>query len=197
VQIETALDLYGDALNSRTTPRLAGLLRACDALALRSPEAVLVPFRRDVPPVLTYVDKGLGASIFRTRLRLVDGGPLSAVAALKITRQNLYRPTALIHETGHQAAHVLGWNDELTRTIGHELASVWSGWSSEIAADTYAFAFTGYGAGCGAARRGPRYQPRSAWPLPARGPCDTARSPTSATRSARRRRARPRSPLGW
>jgi hypothetical protein len=39
-------------------------------------------------------------------------------------------------------------------------------------------------------------RPRSAWPLPARGPCGTARSPTSATRSARRRPGRPRSRLG-
>jgi hypothetical protein len=38
---------------------------------------------------------------------------------------------------------------------------------------------------------------RSAWPLPARGPCDTARSPTSATRSTRKSRPRPRSRLGW
>lgn len=151
VQVETMLDLYGDALNSRTSARLAGLLRACDALSLQSLEAVLAPLRRDVPPVLTYVDKGLGASILRAGLRLVAGGPLSTVAAVKVTRQNLYRPTALIHETGHQAAHILGWNDELAAAIrgelatAPELAATWSGWSSEIAADTYAFAFTGYG----------------------------------------------------
>ena len=151
VQCETQLDFYGDAIGTRTSPRLAGLLRACDALALQSLETVLVPLRRDVPPVLTYVDKGLGASILRAGLRLVDGGPVSLAAAVKITRQNLYRPTALIHETGHQAAHILGWNDELAGSIGRELAAgpelaaTWSGWSSEIAADTYAFAFTGYG----------------------------------------------------
>jgi hypothetical protein len=152
LQVETALDFYGDAINSRTSPRLAGLLRACDVLALRSLEDVLVPLRHEVPPVLTFVDKGLGASILRAGLRLVEGGPLSAAAAVKITRQNLYRPTALVHETGHQAAHILGWNDELAAVIARELtpaspelAAVWSSWSSEIAADTYAFAFAGYG----------------------------------------------------
>jgi hypothetical protein len=156
VQVETALDFYGDAINSRTSSRLAGLLRACDLLALRSLEQVLVPLRKDVPAVLTFVDKGLGASILRAGLRLVDGGPLSAAAAVKITRQNLYRPTALIHETGHQAAHVLGWNEELGAAIARELsphsselASTWSSWSSEIAADTYGFAFTGYGSVAG------------------------------------------------
>jgi hypothetical protein len=156
VQVETALDFYGDAINSRTSPRLAGLLRACDLLARRSLEEVLVPLRKEVPAVLVFVDKGMGASILRAGLRLVDGGPLSAAAAVKITRQNLYRPTALIHETGHQAAHILGWNQELAAAIERELsphsgelASVWSSWSSEIAADTYAFAFTGHGSVAG------------------------------------------------
>ena len=151
VQCETQLDFFGDAIGTRTSPRLAGLLRACDALALQSLEAVLLPLRREVPPILTYVDKGLGASILRAGLRFVDGGPLSLAAVVKITRQNLYRPTALIHETGHQAAHLLGWNEELARAIERELvrdpelAATWSSWSSEIAADTYAFALTGYG----------------------------------------------------
>jgi hypothetical protein len=73
LQVETALHFFGEAINSRTTPRLGALLRACDQLAVRSMQAVLVPLRRDVPPVLTYVDKGLGASILRAGLRLWDG----------------------------------------------------------------------------------------------------------------------------
>src|SRR5207244_8444614 len=104
------------------------------------------------PPVRTYVDKGLGASILRAGLRLWDGGSLSPAAAIKVTRQNLYRPTALIHETGHQVAHIVGWNEELAAALSAalaaeppELAATWAGWSSEIAADTYAFAHTGYG----------------------------------------------------
>ena len=151
LQVETALDFYWHAINSRTTPRLAALLRSCDILATRSMEDVLVPLRRDVPPVLTYVDKGLGASILRAGLRLWDGGSLSPAAAIKVTRQNLYRPTALIHETGHQVAHIVGWNDELAAAFARELresaevASAWSSWASEVAADTFAFAHTGYG----------------------------------------------------
>jgi hypothetical protein len=153
VKVETALDFFGDAINSRTSPRLAGLLRACDVLALRSLEQVLVPLRRDVPPVLTFVDRGIGASVLRAGLRLYDGGALTPAAAVKITRQNLVpRPTALIHETGHQAAHILGWTEELAALLGRELAPAsgeaaraWSSWASEVAADTYAFAHTGYG----------------------------------------------------
>jgi len=152
LQVETALDFYGDAVNTRTTVRLAGLLRACDALAILSMQPVLEPLGRQAPPVLTYVDKGLGASILRAGLRLWDGGSVSPAAALKITRQNLYRPTALIHETGHQVAHIVGWNDELAALLERELraasadaAATWAGWASEVAADTFAFAHTGYG----------------------------------------------------
>jgi hypothetical protein len=152
LQVETALDFFGDAVNSRTSPRLAGLLGACDAMAVMSMRKVLEPLGREVPPILTYVDKGLGASILRAGLRLWDGGSVSPAAALKITRQNLYTPTALIHESGHQVAHIVGWNEELAALLQRELrrestdvAATWAGWSSEIAADTHAFVHTGYG----------------------------------------------------
>jgi len=152
LQVETALDFYGHAISSRTTPRLAALLRACDALATRSMEDALTPLRRQVPPVLTFVDKGMGASILRAGLRLWDGAPLSPAAAIKVTRQNLLRPGgSLIHEAGHQVAHIVGWNEELAALFARELvpseaAAEWSSWASEVAADTFAFVNTGYGA---------------------------------------------------
>jgi hypothetical protein len=83
---------------------------------------------------------------------LWDGGSVSPAALLKITRQNIYRPTALVHESGHQVAHILGWNEELASLLGRELSSsssdvaaTWASWASEITADTHAFAHTGYG----------------------------------------------------
>jgi hypothetical protein len=153
LQVETALEFFGDAVNKRTSPRLARLLSACDTLAETSMQMVLEPLGRKPPPILTYVDKGLGASILRAGLHLWDGGAVSPAAALKITRQNLYRPTSLVHESGHQVAHILGWNEELAALLQTELtpastevAATWAGWASEIAADTHAFAHTGYGA---------------------------------------------------
>ncbi|HKG32863.1 MAG TPA: hypothetical protein VKB22_03960 [Gemmatimonadales bacterium] len=150
---ETLVDFYGDAVNARTNPDIAALLRACDEMAVRSMAQVLDPLGKTIPPVLTYVDKGLGASILKAGLRLWDGGTLSAVAAVKITFHNLFRPTALIHETGHQAAHITGWNEELAEALERSLpgaprdvAEVWGSWASEIAADTFAFAHTGYAA---------------------------------------------------
>ena len=152
LQTETALDFYGDAVNTRTNAKLAALLGPIDSLAGRSLHAALAPLGRPTPPVLTYVDKGLGASILRSGLRLWDGRTLSAAAAIKITRHNLYRPTACLHEAGHQAAFTLGWNEELAGAFRRELADVpavaevWRGWSSEVAADTFAFAHVGYAA---------------------------------------------------
>jgi hypothetical protein len=152
LEVETALEFFGHAVNTRTSARIAGLLRACDAMAVMSIRKVLDPLRHPVPPILTYIDKGLGASILRAGLRLWDGGSVSPAAALKLTRQNLYTPTSLCHEAGHQLAHIVGWNGELAALLERELASAsgevaatWAAWASEIAADTHAFAHTGYG----------------------------------------------------
>ncbi len=99
--------------------------------------------------MLTYLGEGLGASILRVGIRLWAPGAVNPVAAIKIVRHNLYRPTSLFHETGHQVAHLAGWNDALGRALGETLAddpalrAMWQPWSSEIAADVYAFALTG------------------------------------------------------
>lgn len=150
-QCETLIDFYGDAVNTRTGHRIGAILRACDLLAFRSMLPVLERLGRPVPPVLTYLDKGMGASILRAGIRLWSPGSLSPVAAVKITRHNLLRPTALIHETGHQVAFSLGWNDELARSLhaaarpaGERAAELWAQWAQEVAADVYAFAHTGY-----------------------------------------------------
>jgi len=153
---EILLDFYADALNTRTNPTTATLLRACDVLARRSMSHVLDQLGYTTPPVLTYIDKGLGASILKAGLRLWDGRTESLIAAIKITRHNLYRPTALVHEAGHQVAHVTGWSEELASALAGELseaspalASMWASWASEITADAFAFAHTGYAAVAG------------------------------------------------
>jgi hypothetical protein len=151
LQVETTLDFYADAINTRTAGAITGLLRACDTLAHRSMAQLLDQLGKPTPVVLTYLDKGLGASILKAGLRLWDRTSISPVAAIKITRHNLYRPTALIHEAGHQVAHLVRWNDELTATLATGLsgapagvAEAWASWASEIAADAFAFVHTGY-----------------------------------------------------
>jgi len=153
LRTEVLLDFYTDAINTRTNPTIAALLRGCDALCHQSMVPLLQPMGKAVPPVLTYIDQGLGASILKAGLRLWDGQTESAVAAIKIVRHNLYRPTALIHESGHQISHILGWNQELASALNQTLSSasseiseIWASWASEIAADAIAFVHTGYAA---------------------------------------------------
>jgi hypothetical protein len=149
---EETVHYYTIAINSRTNPTIAAMLRACDVLCKRSMEELLKPLGKQVPPVMTYVDKGIGASILKAGLRLWDG-KISPVAAIKITQHNLYRPTAIIHETGHQIAHILRWTDELEKAMNEELknhgsdvSAAYAGWVSEMAADAFAFVHTGYAA---------------------------------------------------
>jgi hypothetical protein len=150
LKVETTLDFFGQAVNSRTSPRLRAAMQTLDRLAHNSIEVSLRPLGIDVPPVLTYIGEGLGASILRAGIRLWAPGTVNPVAAIKIVRHNLYRPTSLFHETGHQVAHLTGWNDALTAALGETfpddpaLRSMWQPWASEIAADVYAFALTGY-----------------------------------------------------
>ena len=151
LRAETTLHFFADAINTRTNPTVAGLLRACDTLAYRSMAQVLDQLDKPTPIPLTYLDKGLGASILKAGLRLWDGAGENPVAAIKIVWHNLDRPTSLIHETGHQVAHIAGWNQELATALEAGLAGapaglarIWSAWTSEIAADAFAFVHTGY-----------------------------------------------------
>lgn len=151
LRVETTLGFFANAINSRTTDTVAGLLRACDTLAHRSMAQLLDPLEKQTPITLTYLTEGIGASIMRANQLLWDRTIQSPVAAIKIARHNLYRPTALIHEAGHQAAYIVGWNNELAAALHAGLtkapagvAETWAGWASEIAADAFAFVHTGY-----------------------------------------------------
>jgi len=151
LKAEQTIHFYTIAVNSRTTPNISALLRACDILCIKSMEELLVPLNIKAPYVLTYVEKGVGASILKAGLRLWDGN-ISPIAAIKVTQHNLFRPTAIIHETGHQVAHILNWNEELAAALFTKLnnhpkvvSSAFSSWSSEIAADAFSFVHTGFG----------------------------------------------------
>jgi hypothetical protein len=149
-RIETTIHFYTDAINTRTQQSVAEILSGCDELCRLCMEKFLIPQSKSVPPTITYLDKGLGAAIMKAGLKLWDGST-SPVALIKITFHNLLRPTALLHESGHQIAHMLGWNKELSTTLYNALgkkniqvAKAFSSWSSEIAADAIALCTTGY-----------------------------------------------------
>lgn len=149
-QVETTLEFFGNAVNSRTSATLRNTLQNLDRLASASIAPVLLAAGKPVPPVLCYVDQGMGASILRAGVRLWDPGTVNPVAAIKIVRHNLYRPTSLFHETGHQIAHLTGWTPSVAAALGRALSDdpklgrMWSPWASEIAADVFAFVHTGY-----------------------------------------------------
>jgi hypothetical protein len=151
LRAETTVDFYADALATRSVPRTAALLRACDHLATRSMAEALTPMGRQVPAALTYIDKGLGASILKWRLRLWDGTVDSPVCTIKVTRHNLLRPSALVHEAGHQVAQSLEWTEELAAALAAALGPGtlgchWAEWASEVAADAFAHVHTGFAA---------------------------------------------------
>jgi len=150
LRTETTLDFYADALATRAQPKMGALLRACDHIATRGMAEALAPLGRQAPAALTYLDKGLGASILKAGIRLWDPGIENPVAAIKAVRHNLLRPTALLHEAGHQVAHTLRWNEELASALRNALskdsalADIWESWASEIAGDAFAFVHTGF-----------------------------------------------------
>jgi hypothetical protein len=150
IQVDTTLDFLGDAVNSRTSPQLRAALGTLDELATASMTPALLAAKKPVPRVLVYQDKGTGASILRAGVRLWAPGAVMPVAAIKIVRHNLYRPTSLFHEVGHQVAHLTGWTPSLAAALrdaladDQELVRMWVPWASEIVADVFAFLHTGY-----------------------------------------------------
>ncbi|MDX2135768.1 MAG: hypothetical protein SFV52_13345 [Saprospiraceae bacterium] len=151
MRVETMMDFFANALASRTDQETIALLRACDRMAISAMRSLLDPLGFRIPPVLAYLDDGLGMALLKADMRLWDGHTDNPVAAIKVTRHNLMRPTALVHEAGHQVAHILNWNEELRtalrtdlRGYGTELADTWASWASEIAADAYGFVHTGF-----------------------------------------------------
>lgn len=149
-QVETTLDFFGDAVSSRTSPRLQAALGLLDSLAMDSMRIPLQAAGLAVPAALIYLKPGLGASILRAGTRLWSPGTINPVAAIKLVRHNLYRPTSLFHETGHQVAHLTRWVPAVRGRIDQvfrdddPLRRMWSPWASEIAADVFAFLWTGF-----------------------------------------------------
>ena len=148
LQTETLVTFYTHAVNGRSDSDTAAVLRACDLIAQRCMQPLLTARGLPVPPVLVYVDRGLGASILRAGLRLWDGGTISPVAAIKVVWHNLLRPTAIAHEAGHMGAFATGWNAELAsalRGVDPVIGAQWADWASEVAADAIGFCACGYG----------------------------------------------------
>jgi hypothetical protein len=122
---------------------------AADALALGA--AYFAP-----NPVITYLDRGIGAAIRKARTRLPGGGE-TPVAIIRVPRERMVGSgvgASLVHEVGHQVTASLDlvgslrsrlrtWRD--TATTDATLWAVWDRWISEIIADFWAVGVLGIG----------------------------------------------------
>jgi hypothetical protein len=152
------LDIFSAALTQRSERETGVWLGGLDALAndaLRIPGAYFAP-----PPVICYLDRGMGAAIRRARTRMPGGGS-NPVAIIKVPRERMVGSgigASLLHEVGHQAAALLdlvpSLEGELRATAPRDPAEreawgLWQRWISEIVADFWAIAHLGVGATVG------------------------------------------------
>jgi hypothetical protein len=146
------LDIFADVLNQRSEHEngvwLAGLdVVAADALALPGNYY-------EAPPVICYLDRGVGAAIRRARTRL-PGGEKNPVAIIRVPRERMVGSgiaSSLVHEVGHQASALLGLVNSLRPLLrerhedgGEEAVAwrLWERWISEILADFWSVAKVG------------------------------------------------------
>ena len=123
VGVLTHFDLFNDVITQRSENEigvwLSGLdVVSADALKLRQPVF-------DPPPVICYLDRGVGAAIRPARTRLPGGGDNPA-AIIKVPRERMVGSgiaSSLIHEVGHQAAALLGLVESLRPEIRRKRAA--------------------------------------------------------------------------
>lgn len=153
-----SLDIFSDVLTQRgeheTGIWLAGLdTVAKDALSV-------IKKTQELPPLITYLDRGHGAAIRRARTRL-PGGNKNPVAVIRVPRERMISSSiasSLIHEVGHQGAALLGLIPSIRSTIRKltpqqpNNANVWQlfdRWISEILSDLWSVGMVGVSATTG------------------------------------------------
>jgi hypothetical protein len=153
----TQFDLFADALSQRSDRDQGIWMAGLDALAA---DALALPGVYDSPPVVCYLDRGIGAAIRRARTRLPGGGDNPA-AIIRVPRERMVGggvAGSLVHEVGHQAAALLGLMESLRPVLEQRRAAggadtdlwhCWSRWISEIVADLWSVARLGAAATLG------------------------------------------------
>jgi len=137
-------DLFADALAQRGERDHGVWMAGLDALAA---DALAMPAHYRSPPVVCYLDRGIGAAIRRARTRLPGGGENPA-ALIRVPRERMVGggiASSLVHEVGHQAAALLGLLDTLRPMLRRHARhddrwGWWERWISEIVADLWSVA---------------------------------------------------------
>jgi hypothetical protein len=118
-----------------------------------SSDALALPGYYEAPPVICYLDRGVGAAIRRARTRLPGGGE-NPVAIIRIPRERMIGSgiaSSLIHEVGHQGAQLLGLVNSLRPALQARqrqeadplIWQLWERWISEIVSDFWSVARIG------------------------------------------------------
>jgi hypothetical protein len=134
----TQFDLFNDVITQRSENEIGVWLSGLDVV---SADALRLPGDYyDAPPVICYLDRGVGAAIRRARTRLPGGGE-NPVAIIRVPRERLVGSgiaSSLVHEVDlvNSLRPVL---QGLQRGSGSNSAiwSLWERWISEIIADLW------------------------------------------------------------
>jgi hypothetical protein len=144
------LDLFNQVITQRSENEHGVWMSGLDVVAS---DALALPEYFEAPPVICYLDRGVGAAIRRARTRLPGGGE-NPVAIVRVPRERMIGSgiaSSLIHEVGHQGAALLGLVPSLQavlrtrQSIAREPLTwrLWERWISEIVCDFWSVARVG------------------------------------------------------
>jgi hypothetical protein len=153
-------DIFADVLVQRSEHGNGVWIAGLDDLAA---DALVLPGRQlAAPPLVCYLDQGVGAAIRRAKTRL-PGGEQMPVGVIRVPRERMVGQgigASLIHEVGHQAAALLDLLPPLRAALFQKqrtssntfVRAAWvclERWCSEIVADLWAVAYLGASATLG------------------------------------------------
>jgi hypothetical protein len=144
------LELFYQVISQRGESEQGVWISGLDVVAA---DALALPEFYEAPPVICYLDRGIGGAIRRARTRMPGGGE-NPVAVIRIPRERMIGSgiaSSLVHETGHQAAAVLGLVPSLQQVLRAKQRVVreplpwrlWERWISEIVSDFWSVARVG------------------------------------------------------
>ena len=148
----TQFDLFNDVITQRSEHETGVWLSGLDVVSTDALK--LAGGYYEVPPLICYLDRGVGAAIRRARTRLPGGG-LNPVSVIRVPRERMVGSgiaSSLIHEVGHQAAALLNLVNSLRPVLqglqrggggDAEVWRLWERWISEIVADFWSVARVG------------------------------------------------------
>lgn len=140
------LDIFSDALSQRAEVETGVWLAGIEAFAR---DALTLPGVDGPPPLVCYLDRGVGAAIRRARTRLPTGRA-NPVAVVRVPRERMIGAgiaASVAHEIGHEASAMLslvGSVRPLLRSVGEgagRLApawALWERWCGEVLSDLWA-----------------------------------------------------------